>query len=131
MLFRSFNVWVRYDFPAAAGRRFAALVESVGGTAINLVVERAMYRNSGGTTWAAGTNALGSEARVFRGGRPGGFYFRAALRAHQEINASRDEPLMCVVVRSDQEPVVVNLDIEACEDPEPIAWVDPHHPESR
>jgi uncharacterized RmlC-like cupin family protein len=36
---------------------------------------------------------------------------------HQEINASEDEPLSCVVVRSDQEPVVVNLDIAAVQDP--------------
>jgi uncharacterized RmlC-like cupin family protein len=39
---------------------------------------------------------------------------------HQEINASQDEPLSCVVVRSDEEPVVVNLDISAVEDPELI-----------
>jgi uncharacterized RmlC-like cupin family protein len=36
---------------------------------------------------------------------------------HQEINASADELLSCVVVRSDQEPVVVNLDIVAAQDP--------------
>jgi uncharacterized RmlC-like cupin family protein len=36
---------------------------------------------------------------------------------HQEINASEDEPLNCVVVRSDQEPIVVNLDLTAVEDP--------------
>ena len=37
---------------------------------------------------------------------------------HQEINASADEPLACVLVRSDQEPVVVNLDIPVVEEPE-------------
>jgi uncharacterized RmlC-like cupin family protein len=36
---------------------------------------------------------------------------------HQEINASEDEPLSCVVVRSDQEAVVVNLDLAAVADP--------------
>jgi uncharacterized RmlC-like cupin family protein len=36
---------------------------------------------------------------------------------HQEINASEDGLLSCVVVRSDQEPVVVNLDIVAVQDP--------------
>jgi uncharacterized RmlC-like cupin family protein len=36
---------------------------------------------------------------------------------HQEINASEDEPLSCLVVRSDQEPVVVNLDLSAVQDP--------------
>ena len=37
------------------------------------------------------------------------------------------EPLMCVVVRSDQEPIVVNLDIAAVEPPEEVPWVDPLH----
>jgi uncharacterized RmlC-like cupin family protein len=41
---------------------------------------------------------------------------------HQEINVSADEPLRCVVERSDQEPVVVNLDIPAVEDPALIGW---------
>jgi uncharacterized RmlC-like cupin family protein len=46
---------------------------------------------------------------------------------HQEINASRDETLECVLVRSGQEPVVVNLDIEPVEKPEQVAWIDPIH----
>jgi len=46
---------------------------------------------------------------------------------HQEINASSDEALDCVIVRSGAEPVVVNLDIEPAERPEEI-WVDPVHP---
>ena len=39
---------------------------------------------------------------------------------HQEINASPDEPLECVLVRSDNEAVVVNLDIEPVEKPENV-----------
>jgi len=39
-----------------------------------------------------------------------------------------NEPLMCVVVRSDQEPIVVNLDIASVEKPEEVYWVDPAHP---
>jgi hypothetical protein len=35
---------------------------------------------------------------------------------------------MCVVVRSDQEPVVVNLDLPTVEQPEQIYWIDPVHP---
>ena len=46
---------------------------------------------------------------------------------HQEINASTDEPLECVLVRSDNEAVVVNLDIEAVEASERVAWIDPIH----
>lgn len=59
---------------------------------------------------------------------PGDFIFVPPFVPHQEINASSDEPLQCVLVRNDQEPVVVNLDIEAVEDPEPVHWIDPHHP---
>ena len=45
---------------------------------------------------------------------PGDFIFVTALRAAlQEINASPDEPLECVLVRSGNEAVVVNLDIAA------------------
>ena len=46
---------------------------------------------------------------------------------HQEINASTDETLECVLVRSDNEAVVVNLDIEPVEKPESVLWVDPIH----
>ena len=49
---------------------------------------------------------------------PGDFIFVPPWVPHQEINASPDEPLECVLVRSDQEAVVVNLDIEPVEQPE-------------
>jgi uncharacterized RmlC-like cupin family protein len=48
---------------------------------------------------------------------PGDFIYVPPHVPHQEINASQDEPLSCIVVRSDQEPVVVNLDIAAASDP--------------
>jgi uncharacterized RmlC-like cupin family protein len=49
---------------------------------------------------------------------------------HQEINASDAEPLSCVLVRSGQEPVVVNLELAEVEsDPEPVHWVDDIHRE--
>jgi uncharacterized RmlC-like cupin family protein len=59
---------------------------------------------------------------------PGDFIYVAPFVPHQEINASRDEPVTCVVVRSDQEPVVVSLDIASVEPPEEVRWVDPIHP---
>jgi uncharacterized RmlC-like cupin family protein len=62
---------------------------------------------------------------------PGDFIYVPPYVPHQEINASTDEPLSCVVVRSDQEPVVVNLDIPAVEAPEEVRWVDPVHPSDR
>ena len=60
---------------------------------------------------------------------PGDFIYVPPYVPHQEINASRDEPLECVLVRSDQEPVVVNLDILAVEEPEEVYWIDPIHPD--
>jgi uncharacterized RmlC-like cupin family protein len=58
---------------------------------------------------------------------PGDFIFVPPYVPHQEINAAADEPLECVLVRSDNEAVVVNLDIEPAERPESVAWIDPIH----
>jgi len=58
---------------------------------------------------------------------PGDFIFVPPYVPHQEINASSDEPLECVLVRSDNEAVVVNLDITAIEPPENVPWIDPIH----
>jgi uncharacterized RmlC-like cupin family protein len=58
---------------------------------------------------------------------PGDFIYVPPYVPHQEINASTSEPLECVLVRSGQEPVVVNLDIAAAEPPEEIRWIDPIH----
>src|SRR5579871_5552243 len=58
---------------------------------------------------------------------PGDFIYVPPFVPHQEINASRDEPLECVLVRSGQEPVVVNLDIAPVEPPEEVLWKDPIH----
>ncbi|MBI3362792.1 MAG: cupin domain-containing protein [Chloroflexi bacterium] len=60
--------------------------------------------------------------------RAGDFIYVPPFVPHQELNASPDETLQCVLVRNDQEPIVVNLDIEAVEEPDEIYWVDPHHP---
>ncbi len=57
----------------------------------------------------------------------GDFIFIPPYVPHQEINASTDEPLECVLVRSDNEAVVVNLEIDAVEKPEAVAWIDPIH----
>ena len=60
---------------------------------------------------------------------PGDFIYVPPFVPHQEINASQDEPLTCVIVRNDQEPIVVNLDIQSVEWPEETRWVDPTHPQ--
>ena len=58
---------------------------------------------------------------------PGDFIYIPPYVPHQEINASRDEVLECVLVRSDNEAVVVNLDIAPAEAPETVPWIDPIH----
>jgi uncharacterized RmlC-like cupin family protein len=46
---------------------------------------------------------------------------------HQEINASADLELNCVLVRSGQQNVVVNLDIAGIDSPEWVRWTDDLH----
>ena len=58
---------------------------------------------------------------------PGDFIFVPPFVPHQEINANSDEALQCVLVRSGQDPVVVNLDIPVVEDPGGLHWIDPIH----
>ena len=58
---------------------------------------------------------------------PGDFIYVPPYVPHQEINASDTEALECVLVRSDNEAVVVNLDIAPAEKPEAVKWIDPIH----
>ena len=58
---------------------------------------------------------------------PGDFIYVPPFVPHQEINANPSEPLECVLVRSGQEPVVVNLDIAPIEPPEEVRWIDSIH----
>ncbi|HVG51195.1 MAG TPA: cupin domain-containing protein [Xanthobacteraceae bacterium] len=58
---------------------------------------------------------------------PGDFIYVPPYVPHQEINASDSEALECVLVRSDNEAVVVNLDITPVEKPEEVKWIDPIH----
>ena len=52
---------VRRQFPAARGKVFGAIVESLGASPAQIVVERAVYYDAGGVGWAAGTNALATK----------------------------------------------------------------------
>ena len=58
---------------------------------------------------------------------PGDFIYVPPFVPHQEMNARPDEPVEAVVVRSGQDPIVINLEIES---PEPV-WqpsiFDPFH----
>ena len=58
---------------------------------------------------------------------PGDFIFVPPFVPHQEMNASPGETLTCVLVRSGQEPVVVNLDIAADGEPRTVRWTDDLH----
>ena len=56
-----FNVDVAGEFPQAMGKRFGAVIEGLGQTPVQLVVERAMYWDANGDFWAAGTDAVGTR----------------------------------------------------------------------
>ncbi|MEN3791292.1 cupin domain-containing protein [Fulvimarina sp. MAC3] len=59
---------------------------------------------------------------------PGDFIFVPPFVPHQEINAAPDEALECVLMRSGNEAVVVNIEgVEPVEKPEDVYWVDPIH----
>ena len=59
---------------------------------------------------------------------PGDFIFVPPYVPHQEINADPANPLECVLVRSDDTAVVVNItDVDPVEKPEAVYWVDPIH----
>ncbi|MCY3934852.1 MAG: cupin domain-containing protein [Chloroflexi bacterium] len=58
----------------------------------------------------------------------GDFIYVSPFVPHQEINANPDEPLECVLVRSGQEAIVVNLDIEPAEVSDTV-WIGPNHPQ--
>ena len=59
---------------------------------------------------------------------PGDFIYVPPFVPHQEINADPSQTLECVLVRSDNEAVVVNItDVEPVERPEEVYWVDPIH----
>ena len=58
---------------------------------------------------------------------PGDFIYVPPFVPHQEINANDDTRLHCVLARSGQNGLVVNLDIEAVETPELIRWIDDLH----
>lgn len=58
-----FNVAPRFHFPAAVGKRFGALIESVGPGEAPLVVEQAVYSSTATQVWAAGSDAVATKLR--------------------------------------------------------------------
>jgi uncharacterized RmlC-like cupin family protein len=59
---------------------------------------------------------------------PGDFVYVPPYVPHQELNARKDQPVEAVIVRSGQEPIVVNLDIASPEDAPDTAVDIPFHP---
>jgi uncharacterized RmlC-like cupin family protein len=107
------KIWagtVKIDANAKTGAHHHGALESV----IYVVRGRARMR------W-------GDKLQFMAEAGPGDFIYVPPYAPHQEINASTSDPLECVVVRSDQEAVVVNLDITPAEKPENVPWVDPIH----
>ena len=63
----------------------------------------------------------GNELELSEEAQAGDFIYVPPYVPHQEMNARSDEPVEAVVVRSGQDPVVVNLDIaEANQYPAPF-----------
>ena len=58
---------------------------------------------------------------------PGDFVYVPPYVPHQELNARKDQPVEAVIVRSGQEPIVVNLDIASPEDVADNLQGDPFH----
>ena len=107
------KIWagtVRIDPDAKTGAHHHGALESV----IYVVSGRARMR------W-------GERLEYTAEAGPGDFIYVPPYVPHQEINALADEPLQCVLVRSDNEAVVVNLDIDPAEATEHVPWIDPIH----
>jgi uncharacterized RmlC-like cupin family protein len=58
---------------------------------------------------------------------PGDFVYVPPYVPHQELNAKKDAPVEAVIVRSGQEPVVVNLEIPSPEEDPTTPQPDPFH----
>ncbi len=56
---------------------------------------------------------------------PGDFVYIPPYMPHQEMNASGDEPLEAIVIRSDQEPIVISVEIEGAD---PVTGSAPNRP---
>ena len=63
----------------------------------------------------------GERLEYFADAGPGDFIYVPPFVPHQEINPG-DEPVEVVLIRSDQEPIVVNLDIPTTDSPEEVRW---------
>jgi uncharacterized RmlC-like cupin family protein len=61
----------------------------------------------------------------------GDFIYIPPYVPDQEINASTSGPLECVIVRSENDAIVVNLQIQPADNPKTVVWVDDIHKPSQ
>ena len=69
----------------------------------------------------------GDKLEFEKNAYPGDFIFVPPFVPHQEINASKDETLKCVLFRSGQKPIIVNLDIPEADEHKQTLWIDDIH----
>jgi uncharacterized RmlC-like cupin family protein len=69
----------------------------------------------------------GDRLEFVAGAEAGDFIYVPPYVPHQEINASEDLQLHCVLARSGHTGLVYNLDIEPAEVPELVRWIDDLH----
>jgi uncharacterized RmlC-like cupin family protein len=69
----------------------------------------------------------GERLQYMAEAQAGDFIYVPPFVPHQEINGSEELQLHCVLARSGQNGLVVNLDIDAAESPELIRWIDDLH----
>jgi uncharacterized RmlC-like cupin family protein len=69
----------------------------------------------------------GDQLEFVAEAQAGDFIYVPPFVPHQEINASEDLQLHCVLTRSGQTGLVYNLDIEPVEVPELVRWIDDLH----
>ena len=68
----------------------------------------------------------GERLEYFADAGPGDFIYVPPFVPHQVINPG-NEPAVAVLIRSDQEPIVVKLDIPTTESPQEVRWDDGFH----
>jgi|SRR5580658_743239 uncharacterized RmlC-like cupin family protein len=69
----------------------------------------------------------GDQLEFVAEAQAGDFIYVPPFVPHQEINASEDLQLHCVLARNGQTGLVYNLDIEPVEVPELVRWIDDLH----
>ncbi len=65
-----FTIRGRQRFPEVVGKGYSFIIESIGATPVDIVVDHSTYFDMDGRFWAMGTTSPGSKIRVGRLSRP-------------------------------------------------------------